>query len=88
MDDHVRKIVPTKYVIPYSDVLFREAAVEWLITTNQPIQAVDHPSFKKMVDIASQATKSVIIPNQNITRREIMELFKKQMVYLKEQLNV
>ncbi|KAH7881984.1 hypothetical protein F5I97DRAFT_1817839 [Phlebopus sp. FC_14] len=64
MDDHVRKIIPTKHVISYSDVLFREAAaVEWLITTNQPIQAVDHPSFKKMVDIASQATKGVIIPN-------------------------
>ncbi|KAH7885626.1 hypothetical protein F5I97DRAFT_1810590 [Phlebopus sp. FC_14] len=92
MNDHVREIVPTEHVIPYSDALFREAAVEWLITTNQVCLSLYyvlvthrisvHPSFKKMVDIASRATKGVIIPNRNATCREIMKLFKKQMAYL------
>ncbi|KAF8838872.1 hypothetical protein BDN67DRAFT_906583, partial [Paxillus ammoniavirescens] len=53
LDEHVREIKPGEHVLPYTDKLFHEAAVEWLITTNQPIQAVDHPSFRKMIDIAS-----------------------------------
>jgi hypothetical protein len=41
-----------------------------------------------MIDTASRATKGVIIPDRNATRREIVDLFKKQMMYLKERLNV
>ncbi|KIK92390.1 hypothetical protein PAXRUDRAFT_147465 [Paxillus rubicundulus Ve08.2h10] len=88
LDDHVREVAPMEHVIPYSDKLLHEAVVEWLISTNQPIQAVDHPSFKKMIDVASHATKGVIIPNQNATHHEIIDLFKKQKMHLKEHLNV
>jgi hypothetical protein len=35
LDEHVREIEPGEHVLPYTDKLFREAAVEWLITTNQ-----------------------------------------------------
>jgi hypothetical protein len=35
LDDHVREVAPTERVVPYSDRLFREAAVEWLISTSQ-----------------------------------------------------
>ena len=35
LDDHVQEVAPTERVVPYSHKLFREAAVEWLITTNQ-----------------------------------------------------
>ncbi|KIJ12264.1 hypothetical protein PAXINDRAFT_54346, partial [Paxillus involutus ATCC 200175] len=59
LNDHVRVIEPGEHVLLYTDKLFREAAIEWLISTNQPIQAVDHPSFKKMIDIASRATNGV-----------------------------
>ncbi|KIK92875.1 hypothetical protein PAXRUDRAFT_146389 [Paxillus rubicundulus Ve08.2h10] len=54
----------------------------------QPIQAVDHPSFKKMIDIASQATNGVVIPTCKTTHAEIMSIFKKQMTRLRECLNV
>jgi hypothetical protein len=54
----------------------------------QPIQAVDHPSFKKMIDVASRATKGVIIPGRKATRTEIIGLFKKQMARLRDCLNV
>ncbi|KIJ26339.1 hypothetical protein M422DRAFT_272626 [Sphaerobolus stellatus SS14] len=40
-------------VIPYSDELFKQAAVEWLIATDQPIQALEHPKFQEMIDIPS-----------------------------------
>ena len=35
LDGHLRKIPQQERVIPYSDKLFREAAVEWLIATDQ-----------------------------------------------------
>lgn len=35
LDDHVKEIELGEQVVPYSDKLFREAAVEWLISTNQ-----------------------------------------------------
>ena len=41
-----------------------------------------------MVDVASRATKGVIIPNRNATRAEIIDLFKRQMIYLHGHLNV
>ncbi|KIK76068.1 hypothetical protein PAXRUDRAFT_171004 [Paxillus rubicundulus Ve08.2h10] len=88
LDDHVREIEPGKHVVPYSNKHFREAAVEWLISTNQPLQAVDHPSFKKMIYIASQATKGVVIPNHKVTCAEIIDLLKTQMMKLREHLNV
>ena len=34
LDGHLRDLPPER-VIPYSDKVFREAAVEWLIVTDQ-----------------------------------------------------
>ncbi|KAG2746661.1 hypothetical protein P692DRAFT_20738482, partial [Suillus brevipes Sb2] len=67
LDPHLHEVQPREHVLPYSDKLFREAAIEWLASTNQPIQAVDHPSFKKMIDTASRATTGVLIPNRKAT---------------------
>ncbi|KAG1790326.1 uncharacterized protein HD556DRAFT_1242527, partial [Suillus plorans] len=88
IDGHVTELPKHTVVVPYTAALFREAAVEWLISTSQPIQAVDHPSFKKMIDVASRATNGVIIPNRKATYCDIMDLFKNQMMKLKERLNV
>ncbi|KAF9220288.1 hypothetical protein BS17DRAFT_715289, partial [Gyrodon lividus] len=63
LDDHLQDVTPTEHVVTYSQNLFPEAAVEWLISTNQPIQTVKHLSFKKMINIASCATNGVIVPN-------------------------
>ncbi|KAF9228945.1 hypothetical protein BS17DRAFT_691375, partial [Gyrodon lividus] len=86
--DHVWEIKPGEHILPYMDKLFHEAAVEWLITTNQPIQAIDHLSFRKITDIASQVTKGVVIPNCKATQAEIINIFKRQMTRLWEHLNV
>ncbi|KIK73801.1 hypothetical protein PAXRUDRAFT_106502, partial [Paxillus rubicundulus Ve08.2h10] len=50
---HVWEFTPLEHVVPYSHKLFHEAAVEWVISTNQPLQSVKHPSFKKMINVAS-----------------------------------
>ncbi|KAG2056701.1 hypothetical protein BDR06DRAFT_1005615 [Suillus hirtellus] len=52
------------------------AAIEWLIATDQPIQALEHPKFKEMIDMASCATQGVKIPGCKITHAEIMQMFK------------
>jgi hypothetical protein len=35
LDDHLHEIPPKKVVVPYTDILFRDAAIEWLISTSQ-----------------------------------------------------
>ncbi|KIK32049.1 hypothetical protein CY34DRAFT_102325, partial [Suillus luteus UH-Slu-Lm8-n1] len=75
-------------VIPYSDKLFKQAAIEWLVATDQPIQALEHPKFKEMVDIASRATNGVKIPGRKATRAEIMRMFKNHLTRLRNTLNV
>ncbi|OJA16868.1 hypothetical protein AZE42_13376, partial [Rhizopogon vesiculosus] len=87
IDGHLTELPETPVVIPYSVTTFREATIEWLISTGQPIQAVNHSSFKKMIDIAARATHGVIVPNRKATCHEIMDSFKKQMSKLKECLN-
>ncbi|KAH9034280.1 hypothetical protein EDB84DRAFT_1269910, partial [Lactarius hengduanensis] len=67
---------------------FRQVAVEWLVATDQPIQALDHPKFKEMINIASRATNGVKIPSGKATRYEIKALFKRHLTSLKSRLNV
>ncbi|KAI0037709.1 hypothetical protein FA95DRAFT_1506641, partial [Auriscalpium vulgare] len=88
IDSHLQEKPAKERVIPYSDRLFREAAIQWLIETNQPIQALEHPSFKNMIDIASRATNGVVIPGRKATRAEIINMFKAQMTALRNRLNV
>jgi hypothetical protein len=38
--------------------------------------------------MASRATNGIKIPDRKVTRAEIIEMFKKQMKYLRTQLNV
>ncbi|KAJ7190286.1 hypothetical protein GGX14DRAFT_343158, partial [Mycena pura] len=75
-------------IIPYSDAVFREAAIEWLIATDQPIDALDHPKFRNMIEISARAKNGVVIPGRKATRDEIMDIFKRSMEQLKAKLNV
>ncbi|KAG2085776.1 uncharacterized protein F5147DRAFT_588786 [Suillus discolor] len=88
LDGHLQEKPSTDIVVPYTNTIFREAAIGWLISTSQPIQAIDHLAFQKMIAVAAHAMSGVVLPNRNATRGEIMNLFKKQMTKLKECLNV
>ncbi|KAF8154640.1 hypothetical protein B0H34DRAFT_852330 [Crassisporium funariophilum] len=87
-DNHFKPATAEEKPIPYSDKIFKEAAIEWLIETNQPIQAFKHPKFQKMVSIAARSTRGVKFPLRKQTRQEIIKQFKEQMKALKERLNV
>ncbi|KAI5997457.1 hypothetical protein EDD15DRAFT_2162769 [Pisolithus albus] len=69
-------------VVQYSDSIFREAAILWLIETDQPIHTLQHPAFQKMVDIASRAKNSVKIPSRGQTRQAIIDSFKTSLLSL------
>ncbi|KAJ7023587.1 hypothetical protein C8F04DRAFT_956605, partial [Mycena alexandri] len=88
LDSSLREIPVKEKIIPYSDALFREAAIEWLVSTNQPIDALDHPKFHNMIEIAARAKDGVRIPGRKATRDEIMDIFKRRMEELKAKLNV
>ncbi|KAJ7089620.1 hypothetical protein C8R44DRAFT_648661 [Mycena epipterygia] len=57
--------MPAKEVIiPYSDALFRQAAIEWLVATDQPVDAFEDPRFVNMINIASCTKNGVSIPGK------------------------
>jgi hypothetical protein len=82
VNDHFHPMMPDDKPTPYSDEAFKEAAIQWLIETDQvrlnfllvafshgflgqPIAAFEHPSFQKMINIASRANHGVKILNQH-----------------------
>ncbi|KAI0713035.1 hypothetical protein C8T65DRAFT_574198, partial [Cerioporus squamosus] len=88
LDAHLREMPAPERVVKYTDALFREAAIEWLVSTDQPVQAFEHPAFKNMIDIAARATEGVKIPNCKATQREIIDMFKRNLTKLRNRLNV
>ena len=54
----------------------------------KPIQAFEHPSFKAMITVAARATHGVTIPSMKVTHACIINLFKKNVVNLREWLSV
>jgi hypothetical protein len=42
LDGHLHEAPLIERVIPYSDALFRDAAIEWLVTTDQVLSSLYH----------------------------------------------
>ncbi|KAH8996929.1 hypothetical protein EDB86DRAFT_2768179, partial [Lactarius hatsudake] len=61
--DHFKPQNESKRPIPYSDKAFMCATIKWLIDGDLPLQVFSRPSFKRMIDIASRATRSVKLPS-------------------------
>ncbi|KAE9389155.1 hypothetical protein BT96DRAFT_764354, partial [Gymnopus androsaceus JB14] len=80
VDPHLEEKPEAKPSIPYSDATFCEAAIEWLVSIDQV--TLEHPSFHKMIDIASRAAHGVNIPNCKATRVYIIARFKKNLTDL------
>ncbi|KIJ48979.1 hypothetical protein M422DRAFT_77883, partial [Sphaerobolus stellatus SS14] len=57
--EHFSRAPPMGHVIPYSDELFQQAAIVWLIATNQLIQALEHLKFKELINIASRGKNGI-----------------------------
>ncbi|KAF5314033.1 hypothetical protein D9611_006951 [Ephemerocybe angulata] len=74
-------------IIPYTRALFEEAAEDWLIETGQPLDALSHPRFHYMVDVASRAMNGVKVPEKRATRAHLIARFKKNMSELHKCLN-
>ncbi|KAG1802169.1 uncharacterized protein HD556DRAFT_1228577, partial [Suillus plorans] len=88
INGHLKPRVPNERVVQYTDALFQEAATQWLIDTDQPISALEHPTFKNMINIAGCATNSVILPDHRQTQHAIIDLFKQNITNLRKRLLV
>ncbi|KAF8166190.1 hypothetical protein BJ912DRAFT_245701 [Pholiota molesta] len=86
LDPHLRERVPTTPVAPYSHELFQRVAVEWLVSTNQPLSAMDDEKFKEMIQLAARAPNGVIIPQRQSNRKYIIDLFMKNIEGLRNRL--
>ncbi|KAF6742591.1 hypothetical protein DFP72DRAFT_830399, partial [Ephemerocybe angulata] len=59
--------------------LFQQAAEEWLIMTNQPIDALSHPKFHELIQVAAaRATDGVTIPEKRAVRESIIRRFSRR----------
>lgn len=58
------------------------------LTGYQPIEDLEHPTFKNVVDIAARATNDVILPNRRQTWHAIIDLFKQNLTNLCKRLLV
>ncbi|KAF8548755.1 hypothetical protein OG21DRAFT_1381588, partial [Imleria badia] len=56
LDGH---LVPVGTIIQYSESAFRNAALKWLIATDQPIHCMEHPMFQRLLDIVSRAPNRI-----------------------------
>ena len=41
LDPHLKEVPVKKRVVPYSDKLFRQTAIEWLVSTDQVCKKLD-----------------------------------------------
>jgi hypothetical protein len=39
LDPHLREIPPMERILPYTDELFTQAAIEWLVSTDQVLES-------------------------------------------------
>lgn len=109
LDPHLKERSKKERVISYSHELFRKAAIEWLIATDQvrlslvlaafgtpythnldlqPISALEHPLYARMIETAAAARDGVEIPSRKVARQEIVGMFQEHMRKLKAKLNV
>ncbi|KAH8979013.1 hypothetical protein EDB86DRAFT_2815222, partial [Lactarius hatsudake] len=86
--DHFGPEDRTMRPIPFSEKAFQTATLEWVIETNQPIQAFKNAGFKKMLDIASRANCTIRLPLPKQSRRQIIKMFKQQLCSLRGRLNM
>ncbi len=56
--------------------------------TLQPIQTFNNAAFKNMIDIASQANRSIRLLSSKQSRARIIKMFKQQLCSLRDRLNV
>ncbi|KIK15626.1 hypothetical protein PISMIDRAFT_38896, partial [Pisolithus microcarpus 441] len=52
-------LVEKDQIIQYSESIFRQATILWLIETDQPIHVLQHPTFQQMVEITSHARNGI-----------------------------
>ncbi|KAF8522364.1 hypothetical protein JB92DRAFT_2706642, partial [Gautieria morchelliformis] len=83
LNNHLKEMPKKEQGVPFTNATFCDAAIEWLIITDQPIQALTNPSFKKMIDIGAHATKGVLLPTRKGTCDNIMTRFKTELMNLK-----
>ena len=71
-----------RYVTVISQILY------YFSWKSQPIQAFEHSSFQNMINVAAHATNGVKIPDRRQTWQGIINSFKRQLMALRDRLNV
>ena len=83
------KSVPHASILSTDQVIFLSPYSSFsYIWLSKPINALAHPKFRKMINIASCAPDSINIPSRKQTQAEILNTFKTHLIQLQKHLNV
>lgn len=77
LDDHLQPMPEA-----YSEEVFRQAVLEWLAATDQPLEAVQHKTFRRIINLACQAQHGVTLPSRKATRTELVNMLNKYYIDL------
>jgi hypothetical protein len=65
LDPHLKERLPKERVIPYNDDLFRDAAIEWLVSTDQVCQNSQSSNTVLMYIPANPSFRTPSIPEHD-----------------------
>ncbi|KAL4255385.1 hypothetical protein AB1N83_014047 [Pleurotus pulmonarius] len=85
LDPHLKEL-PARLPL-YTDQVYHKAAIHWFVENDLPIQALEHPSFQNMIDMAARATNSVKHLTGKMTQNQIMVAFKRTLTKIRERVN-
>ncbi|KAI6098836.1 hypothetical protein EDD16DRAFT_1495148 [Pisolithus croceorrhizus] len=75
-------LVERGLIVQYLEAVFHEATVSWLIEMDQLIHALQHPSFGRMIEIASCTKNGIRILSHQQTCQAIINAFKTRLLDL------
>ncbi|KAG1730268.1 uncharacterized protein EDB91DRAFT_1252743 [Suillus paluster] len=68
LDSHLQENSSSKVVVPYMDIVFHEAAIEWLISTSQPVIYLIRPlRYQYPLHFLTTSTPSILHSVQSLS---------------------
>ncbi|KLO04093.1 hypothetical protein SCHPADRAFT_841035, partial [Schizopora paradoxa] len=82
LDGHLKEKPKTPTKIPYSDDNYLDAAIRWLISADLPLQTLENPCFREMIEIVARSKDGKV---KHATRQKVREaIIKKYMEHLRD----
>ncbi|KLO04531.1 hypothetical protein SCHPADRAFT_795107, partial [Schizopora paradoxa] len=55
LDGHLKEMPKQAPKLPYSDDNFKELAIRWLVSCDLPLQALENPHFRELIELVARS---------------------------------